>query len=222
MKKFSRLIVVLLGPPGAGKGTQSEMLHKEFGVPHLSTGDILRDSIKQGTKIGKEAQNYMHKGELVPDDIVFNLIESRVNEDDCANGAIFDGFPRNLSQAKNFLNLEYVKNADLVTSILVNISDADAVKRLSSRRYCPKCNKIFSLAVKPPKLENGTYICDNCGTELEIRDDDKIETIKNRLSVYHSFARPMLDLFDERAILRIVDGNQESTEVSKLIIKELS
>jgi len=220
--KFSRVILVLLGPPGAGKGTQAEMLHEKLNIPHLSTGDILRDAIKKKTEIGKEAYKYMHKGELVPDTLIFDLIENRVSKNDCSKGAIFDGFPRNLEQAKVFLNLNFIEEAEKCYVILIDVPDMEVVKRLSNRRYCPKCQSIYNLInMQPKKIVNGVGFCDKCGTKLEIRDDDKVETIKNRLQVYLKSAKPMLKFFKKKSILQMVHGCKDKNNIYQNILKRL-
>ncbi|MBC8526150.1 MAG: adenylate kinase [Candidatus Cloacimonetes bacterium] len=217
------MLIVLLGPPGAGKGTQAKLMKEKFHIPHISTGDILRDAIKSHTKLGQEANTFMHKGQLVPDDIVFGLIRHRLAEPDCKNGLVFDGFPRNLKQAKMLMNLEYISDFVNFIAILIDIADDEVVRRLSNRRYCPNCNSIFNLIYKiPQKMENGLYFCDNCGTELVIRNDDKVETIKNRLKIYHNSVKPMLDFFKKLSVLHIVNGVTSHSEVFNKILKIIS
>lgn len=218
-----KLLIVLLGPPGAGKGTQAKLMKEKFHIPHISTGDILRDAIKSHTKLGQEANTFMHKGQLVPDDIVFGLIRQRLAEPDCKNGLVFDGFPRNLKQAKMLMDLEYISDFVNFIAILIDIADDEVVRRLSNRRYCPNCNSIFNLIYKiPQKMENGLYFCDNCGTELVIRNDDKVETIKNRLKIYHNSVKPMLDFFKKLSVLHIVNGVTSHSEVFNKILKIIS
>ncbi|MBL7085535.1 MAG: adenylate kinase [Candidatus Cloacimonetes bacterium] len=217
------MLIVLLGPPGAGKGTQAKLMKEKFHIPHISTGDILRDAIKSHTKLGQEANTFMHKGQLVPDDIVFGLIRQRLAEPDCKNGLVFDGFPRNLKQAKMLMDLEYISDFVNFIAILIDIADDEVVRRLSNRRYCPNCNSIFNLIYKiPQKMENGLYFCDNCGTELVIRNDDKVETIKNRLKIYHNSVKPMLDFFKKLSVLHIVNGVTSHSEVFNKILKIIS
>ena len=208
MTNHRKLIVILLGPPGAGKGTQAKLIVDKYNIPHISTGNILRNAIDNNSELGQKADIYMHKGELVPDHIIFDLIEDRVSQHDCANGALLDGFPRNVKQAKMLQNMEYIKDSKNFYAILINIPDEEVIKRLSNRRYCSKCKSIFNLIHKIPKKNvNGTYFCDNCGTELIIRDDDKIETIKNRLNVYHKSVEPMIDFYKKNSSLHIINNS---------------
>ncbi len=211
-------IVVLLGPPGAGKGTQAELIVEKFSIPHISTGDILRGAIQEGTPLGKEAHAYMTKGELVPDELVIRLIEDRVQKPDCSDGALFDGFPRNEAQAEMFFTMKYISENSRIIAILIDLPDEEVIQRLSNRRYCPNCKSIFNLVFKVPKKKVGeTYFCDNCGSKLIIRDDDKVETIKNRLNVYHSAAGPLIQYFKRKNILHVVDGSIGKKRVSEEI-----
>jgi adenylate kinase len=211
-------IVVLLGPPGAGKGTQAAYIKEKYALPHISTGEILRDNIKKGTELGTEANKYMHKGELVPDDLVFEMLEDRVQQPDCKGGALFDGFPRNEDQAEMFFNMPYVSKHATVCAILIDIPDEEVIKRLSNRRYCPGCKNIYNLIHKMPEKKVGdTYLCDDCGTELVIRDDDKVETIENRLKVFHNTAAPLIQYFDKMNMLNKVNGVTSPKEIFKQI-----
>jgi len=215
-------IVVLLGPPGAGKGTQAEFIKERFHIPHISTGEILREHIDKGTPLGIEADKFMHKGDLVPDDLVFDMLKERVQHKDCTHGALFDGFPRNVDQAEMFFQMYYVSLNAKVSAILIDIPDDEVIKRLSNRRYCPNCKSIYNLIHKVPQKKAGTaFLCDNCGTELEIRDDDKVETIKNRLNVFHNAAGPLIDYFIRKNVLHKVNGMISLEEVSRQIAKIL-
>lgn len=218
----TKRIVVLLGPPGAGKGTQAELITDRFSIPHISTGNILREAIQQGTELGKEANQYMHKGELVPDDLAIKLVEERLEKQDCADGALFDGFPRNKKQAEMFYAMKYVSQNSTIHAILIDLPDEEVVRRLSNRRYCPNCKSIFNLIHKVPKRkQDDVYLCDNCGSELVIRDDDKIETIENRLNVYHSTAVQLIEFFNKKQVLHVVDGSTGQKRVSEEIFEIL-
>ncbi len=222
MIDMKKRIVVLLGPPGAGKGTQAEYIKERFHIPHISTGEILRENIDNGTPLGIEADKFMHRGDLVPDDLVFDMLKDRVQQKDCALGALFDGFPRNVDQAEMFFNMEYVSSNAKVSAILIDIPDDEVIKRLSNRRYCPSCKSIYNLIHKVPKKKAGdAFLCDKCGAELVIRDDDKVETIKNRLKVFHNAAGPLIDYFSRRNVLHKVNGVTSLEEVSRQIAKIL-
>lgn len=215
-------IVVLLGPPGAGKGTQAAYIKERFHIPHISTGEILRYNIDKGTPLGIEADKFMHKGDLVTDDLVFDMLKDRVQHKDCAHGALFDGFPRNEDQAEMFFYMEYVSTNAKVSAILIDIPDEEVIKRLSNRRYCPSCKSIYNLIHNVPKKKAGNaFLCDNCGVELVIRDDDKVETIKNRLKVFHNTAGPLIDYFTKKNVLHKVSGMTSLEEVSRQIAKIL-
>ncbi|MDI6717122.1 MAG: adenylate kinase [Actinomycetota bacterium] len=196
--------VILLGPPGAGKGTQAEGIVKEFGLVHISTGDMLRAAVKAGTEMGLKAQEYMTKGALVPDEVVIGIVRDRIAEPDCEKGFLLDGFPRTVNQA---IELDKVlasmgKNIDAVVNIVV--PDEELLNRLTGRRICKTCQRPYHIMFKPPKVEG---ICE-CGGELYQRADDTVETVKNRLDVYHSQTAPLIDYYKEKGVLIDIDGTK--------------
>ena len=198
------LNLVLLGPPGAGKGTQAIRLIKAYGLLHVSTGDMLREAIKEGSELGREVEACMNRGELVPDDIVTKVVVERINKPDAMSGVIFDGYPRTKGQAKSLdiaLNDES-KTLDVV--LYFKTSEEVAVQRLSGRRVCPKCGKNYHITNIPPKQES---ICDYCGVALIQRDDDKPETVKNRLKVYEKSTKDLIDYYSRKGLLREANGD---------------
>lgn len=186
--------IVILGPPGSGKGTYSDGVSKKFGIPHISTGDLVREAIKSGSELGKRIESYYNKGLLVPDEIIIQLLKDRLSKDDCKKGFILDGFPRNINQAKF---LDEIVRVDLV--IYIDVPDEIIINRLSTRRICKNCGAIYNLRTMPPKRPG---ICDRCGGELYQRDDDKPETIKERLKVYREHTAPLIEYYRERGILK--------------------
>ncbi len=198
--------VVLLGGPGAGKGTQAEKLLEDRNLEHLATGDILRDEVDKGTELGLKAKEYMDKGELVPDELVVDMVEKRLSGPE---GYLFDGFPRTLTQAKK---LEAVIDLDLVAYI--KIEESESVRRLSSRRVCAECGRIYNTLFKPPETE-GT--CDECGGDLYQRDDDKPEVIRDRFETFLDETAPLIDFYREKGLLEEIDGEQKPEEVYKEI-----
>ncbi len=194
---------ILLGPPGCGKGTQAKILIDTYGIPQIATGDILREALKKGTPLGKQAQSYMDKGQLVPDDLVIQIIEERLKQDDCAGGFILDGFPRTIAQAEALdktltamgLTLEHVFN--------IEVGDDELLKRLTGRRICRACGASYHIIFNPPREEGR---CDTCQGELYQRDDDKEETIRNRLKVYQDQTAPLITFYHEKRILSSIDG----------------
>ena len=194
--------IIMLGAPGAGKGTQAKMIADKYGVPHISTGDIFRANIKNGTELGMEAKKYMDQGLLVPDELTVRILLDRVAQDDCKNGYVLDGFPRTIPQAE-VLDSELTKLGD-------HIDYANIVKRMSGRRACLTCGATYHIEHVPPKKEG---ICDVCGSELVLRDDDKPETVKNRLNVYHEQTQPLIDFYTEKGVLKTVDGTVPMEEV---------
>ncbi|AOZ97086.1 Adenylate kinase [Butyrivibrio sp. INlla18] len=207
--------IIMLGAPGAGKGTQAQMIADKYNIPHISTGDIFRANIKNGTELGKKAKEYMDKGQLVPDELTVELLLDRVANEDCKNGYVLDGFPRTIPQA-DVLDSELTKLGDKVDyAINVDVPDENIVNRMSGRRACLKCGATYHIKHIPPKTEG---ICDKCGSELVLRDDDKPETVQNRLSVYHEQTQPLIDYYDKKNILKTVDGTKDMQEVFDNIV----
>ena len=211
--------IIMLGAPGAGKGTQAQMIAEKYNVPHISTGDIFRANIKNGTELGKKAKEYMDKGQLVPDELTVQLLLDRVANKDCENGYVLDGFPRTIPQA-DVLDAELTKLGDKVDfAINVDVPDENIVRRMSGRRACLKCGATYHIEHIPPKQEG---ICDKCGSELVQRDDDKPETVQNRLSVYHEQTQPLIDYYNKKNILKSVDGTKDMQEVFSDIVNILN
>ena len=207
--------IIMLGAPGAGKGTQAKMIAEKYGIPHISTGDIFRYNIKNGTELGKEAKKYMDQGLLVPDELTVKILLDRVAQDDCKNGYVLDGFPRTIPQAE-VLEEALTKLGDRIDyAINVEVPDENIVKRMGGRRACVNCGATYHIEHVPPKKEG---ICDNCGSELILRDDDKPETVKNRLSVYHKQTQPLIDFYNGKGVLRTVDGTVDMKDVSNAIV----
>ena len=202
--------IIMLGAPGAGKGTQAKMLAEKYGIPHISTGDIFRANIKNGTELGAKAKEYMDKGLLVPDELVVDLIMDRFKADDCKNGYILDGFPRTIPQAEA-LDAALAANGEKIDyAVNVEVPDENIVNRMSGRRACLSCGATYHIEHIPPKKEG---ICDKCGQELVLRDDDKPETVLNRLKVYHDQTQPLIDFYTKKNVLKTVDGTKDMKEV---------
>ncbi len=195
--------LVLLGAPGAGKGTQAKKLIDKYGIPQISTGDILRKAVADGTPLGKEAKSYMDKGELVPDSVVIGLVKERLAQDDCKTGYILDGFPRNTAQAETLDRVLTEMNAPLDVALVVDVDKDDLMKRLTGRRTCKGCQQMYNVHFTQPRKEG---VCDKCGGELYQRDDDKEETIKNRLDVYERSTAPLIAYYGKKNILKSVEG----------------
>ena len=202
--------IIMLGAPGAGKGTQAKMIAAEYGLPHISTGDIFRANIKEGTELGKEAKTYMDAGQLVPDELTVKILLDRVAKDDCKNGYVLDGFPRTIPQAK-VLDEALTKLGEKIDfAIDVDVPDENIVRRMGGRRACVTCGATYHIEHVPPKAEG---ICDTCGSELILRDDDKPETVSNRLKVYHDQTQPLIDFYTEKGVLKSVDGTVDMMDV---------
>ena len=202
--------IIMLGAPGAGKGTQAKKVAKKYNIPHISTGDIFRADIKEGTELGKRAKEYMDKGELVPDDITIGMLLDRIHKADCKDGFVLDGFPRTIPQAKSLSEALSKLNEKIDYAINIDVPDDSIITRMSGRRACLSCGSTYHIKYSAPKKEN---ICDNCGSELVIRDDDKPETVKKRLDVYHKQTQPLIDYYDNENILANVDGTKDMEEV---------
>lgn len=202
--------IIMLGAPGAGKGTQAKMIAEKYAVPHVSTGDIFRANIKNGTELGMEAKKYMDQGLLVPDELTVKILLDRVAQKDCQNGYVLDGFPRTIPQAE-VLDRALNEIGDKIDyAINVDVPDENIIRRMGGRRACLSCGATFHVEHIPPKQEG---ICDTCGKELVLRDDDKPETVKNRLDVYHKQTQPLIDFYQAKGILRTVDGTVDMKDV---------
>ena len=207
--------IIMLGAPGAGKGTQAKMIAEKYNIPHISTGDIFRANIKNGTELGKKAKSYMDKGQLVPDELTLDLIMDRFKEDDCKNGYVLDGFPRTIPQAEA-LDTALKANGEKVDfAIDVDVPDENIVKRMGGRRACVNCGATYHIVYSPTKVEGK---CDKCGEELIVRDDDKPETVLSRLEVYHNQTQPLIDYYNKQGILKNVDGTVDMKDVFKAIV----
>lgn len=212
------LRTVLLGPPGAGKGTQAVRITEKYGIPHISTGDIFRDNIKRGTELGKKAQEYTSKGELVPDELVVEIATSRLLEDDCRNGFLLDGFPRTVYQAEKLDEFLESHGQKLDKVIDIRVADDELLTRLTGRRVCRKCGASYHVVNMPPKKEG---VCDVCGGELYQRADDTEETVKNRIDVYKKQTAPLTDYYTARGNIAAIDGAGDPDEIFKDIVKAL-
>lgn len=210
--------IIMLGAPGAGKGTQAKKIAAKYGIPHISTGDIFRANIKNGTELGNKAKTYMDQGLLVPDELVVDLVVDRVNQDDCTNGYVLDGFPRTIPQAEALTEALEKMGQKVDFAIDVNVPDENIVKRMGGRRACVTCGATYHMVYAPTKKEG---ICDTCGGELILRDDDKPETVLKRLGVYHEQTQPLIDYYTEAGILKEVDGTIDINDVFAEIVKIL-
>lgn len=210
--------IVMLGAPGAGKGTQAVNIAKEFGIPHISTGDIFRANIKNETELGMKAKSYMDKGALVPDDITIGMLLDRIVDNDCKNGFVLDGFPRTIPQAESLKAALSLQDTKIDHAVDIEVPDEDITKRMGGRRSCPKCGGTYHIVFNAPKQEG---ICDNCGTELVQRADDKPETVLERLKTYHEQTQPLIDFYRNEGVLTEVDGTKKPDEVLKDILEAL-
>ena len=206
--------IIFFGAPGAGKGTQAEIVSKKLGIPTVSTGNMIREAIKNGTEMGKSAKSYIDAGSLVPDEVVIGIIKDRLDKDDCENGFILDGFPRTIPQA------EALEKMGVKIDVVLNIevSDDAIIRRMSGRRTCLKCGATYHVDYNPSKTEG---ICDNCGAELTVRKDDDPEVVKNRLTVYHNETEPLKDFYSKKGLLKTVIGQEELSDTTKLTAEAL-
>jgi adenylate kinase len=209
-------LIILLGAPGAGKGTQATEIVKEFGVVHISTGDMFRENFKNQTPIGKKAKGYMDAGQLVPDEIVIDMLRERLQKPDCEKGALLDGFPRTLAQAEALEAIIKDRYQPIVISL--EVSDKTVVDRLTGRRYCQKCNAVYNTSFFPPKKEG---VCDSCGTSLIIRPDDAENTVKDRLAVFHKQTGPLKEYYAKKGLLEEVNGEIGSTLTSQACVNAI-
>ena len=205
----------MLGAPGAGKGTQAKMIAEKYGVPHISTGDIFRANIKEGTELGMEAKKYMDQGQLVPDELTVRILLDRVAKDDCKNGYVLDGFPRTIPQAECLTEALNKLGSKIDYAIDVDVPDDNIVKRMGGRRACVKCGATYHVVFAAPKTEG---VCDTCGDKLVLRDDDKPETVQKRLNVYHEQTQPLIDYYTAQGVLKTVDGTRDLNEVFQEIV----
>jgi len=210
----SELNLVLLGPPGSGKGTQGERLQGDFRLPYYATGDILREAVRDETDVGKEAKEYMDRGDLVPDEVIIGVISERINSEEAQDGFILDGFPRTEPQAEALDDAMDDLGRELSVAVLIDVPDEEVIRRLSGRRVCAKAGHVFHVDFDPPKNED---VCDVCGARLLIRDDDKPEVVKHRLDTYHEKTEPLVEYYDGEGVLRRVDGALAPDEVSDRI-----
>lgn len=210
--------IIMLGAPGAGKGTQAKMIADKYGVPHISTGDIFRANIKEGTKLGTEAKKYMDQGLLVPDELTVKILLDRVAKSDCEKGFVLDGFPRTIPQAEVLENALNDLGEKIDFAIDVKVPDENIINRMSGRRACVACGATYHIVHIPTKVDG---ICDRCGENLILRDDDKSETVQNRLNIYHEQTQPLINFYKERNVLKSVDGTVDMKDVFQEIVNIL-
>ena len=210
--------IIMLGAPGAGKGTQAKKIADKYQIPHISTGDIFRANIKNGTELGMKAKTYMDQGLLVPDELVVDLVVDRLAQEDCVNGCVLDGFPRTIPQAE-CLDAALAEKGDAIDyAVDVDVPDENIINRMSGRRACVACGATYHIVHIPTKVEG---VCDRCGESLILRDDDKPETVKKRLDVYHAQTQPLIDYYTSKNVLKSVDGTVDMEEVFQAIVNIL-
>ena len=207
--------IIMLGAPGAGKGTQAKKIAEKYGTPHISTGDIFRANIKNGTELGKKAKTYMDQGLLVPDELTCDLVVDRIQQADAANGYVLDGFPRTIPQAECLTDALNKLGSAIDFAIDVDVPDENIVSRMGGRRACLKCGATYHVEYAAPKKEG---VCDVCGEELVLREDDKPETVQKRLNVYHEQTQPLIDYYTKAGVLKSVDGTRNLEEVFQEIV----
>lgn len=202
--------IIMLGAPGAGKGTQAKRIAEKYQIPHISTGDIFRSNIKGGTELGMKAKAFMDQGALVPDELTIGMLMDRIGQDDCANGYVLDGFPRTIPQAESLTNALLERGQKIDFAVNVDVPDENIINRMSGRRACLNCGATYHIVYNPSKVAG---ICDVCGDKLVLRDDDQPETVKKRLTVYHDQTQPLIDYYKEAGVLANVDGTQDMEKV---------
>ena len=207
--------IILMGLPGAGKGTQASEIVKKFPIPHISTGDMFRKAIKDETDLGKEAKSYMDRGELVPDEVTVGIVKERISEDDAKKGFLLDGFPRTIDQAESLNQIMSELDREIDAVINIEVPEEELMNRLTGRRICEKCGTTYHLVFNPPKVDG---ICDIDGGKLYQREDDNPETVANRLSVNIKQSKPILDFYDQKGVLKNIDGSKDISDVTKDVI----
>ena len=210
--------IIFLGAPGAGKGTQAEKVADARQIPTVSTGNIIREALTQGTDMGIKAKTYIEAGKLVPDDVVIGIIQERLAKDDCANGFILDGFPRTIPQAEALDEAVRKAGTPIDFAVDIEVPDEHIISRMGGRRACVSCGATYHVVYNPPKKED---VCDRCGGKLVLRDDDRPETVKNRLDVYHAQTQPLIDYYKDKKVLVTVDGTQSMDDVFSAILEKL-
>lgn len=210
--------IVLLGPPGAGKGTQAKSISNRYSIPHISTGDIFRKNISENTPLGIEAKSYMDNGQLVPDEVTINMVKDRLQQDDCKNGYLLDGFPRTVHQAEALDNFLTEREESIDTALLIEVPKEFILERMTGRRVCPSCGASYHIKFNPPTNDGK---CDLCGSDVIQRKDDTEETVKERLDVYENQTQPLIDFYKNKKQLSVVDGTQAINEVFESICKIL-
>ena len=210
--------IIMLGAPGAGKGTQAKKIAAKYQIPHISTGDIFRANIRNGTELGMKAKAFMDAGGLVPDEITIGMLLDRIHEADCENGYVLDGFPRTIPQAESLTQALAGMDEKIDYAVNVDVPDENIISRMSGRRACLNCGATYHIVYNPPKQEG---VCDVCGDKLVLRDDDKPETVQKRLSVYHDQTQPLIEYYEKAGVLKQVDGTQDMEAVFQDIVKIL-
>ncbi|MCD6545179.1 MAG: adenylate kinase [Thermotogae bacterium] len=210
--------LLFMGPPGAGKGTQAKRISMKYNIPHISTGDMLREAVAKGTELGMKVKKIMEKGELVSDELINQIVEERLSQEDCKNGFILDGYPRTLAQAQELESILQKLSKKLDLALFVDVPEEKLVLRITSRRVCPKCGKVYNLISLKPKNDE---LCDDCGVRLIQRDDDKEGTVRQRYKVYMESTQPLIDYYKNKGILEVVNGDNDIDEVTNNIIKIL-
>lgn len=215
---MKKLNLIFLGPPGAGKGTVAKDVVERYGVPHISTGDMLRDAVSAGSELGKKVQSVMESGQLVSDELLFDLVKDRLSKNDCTNGFILDGFPRNVNQAEDLDKILKELELSLTAVIFLDVSEDEVVKRISNRRVCPKCSRVYNLISLKPKKDTQ---CDDDGTPLIQREDDKAETVRKRYQIYIDKTSPLIRLYRDRNQIITIDASGTVDKVDEIVFNTL-